>query len=65
MASVATDVLGVSGRAMLKRLAEGEQDPQALAELARSGLRGKLNELTAALDGYLQEHHRFLLRELL
>ena len=65
LASVATDVLGVSGRAMLNRLAEGEQDPRALAELARSRLRGKLDELAAALEGCLQEHHRFLLRELL
>ena len=65
LASVATDVLGVSGRAMLARLADGEQDPQKLAELARSRLRGKRNELEAALEGCLQEHQRFLLREML
>ena len=65
LASVATDVLGVSGRAMLNRLAEGEQDPLKLAELARSRLRGKMDELVAALEGCLQEHHQFLLRELL
>jgi len=65
LGSVATDVLGVSGRAMLNRLAEGEQDARKLAELARSRLRSKLDELAAALEGCLQEHHRFLLRELL
>jgi hypothetical protein len=62
LASVATDVLGVSGRAMLARLADGEQDPQKLADLARSRLRGKRDELVAALEGNLQEH---LLREML
>lgn len=65
LASVATDVLGVSGRAMLTRLAEGEQNPQKLAELARSRLRGKREQLEAALEGCLQEHQRFLLKEML
>jgi transposase len=65
LASVATDVLGVSGRAMLTQLADGEQDPRKLAGLARSRLRGKRDELEAALEGCLQEHQRFLLREML
>jgi transposase len=65
LASVATDVLGVSGRAILNQLAGGEQDPRKLAELARSRLRGKMDELVAALEGCLQGHHQFLLRELL
>jgi transposase len=65
LASVATDVLGVSGRAMLARLAEGERDEQKLAELARRRLRGKRSELEAALEGCLQEHQCFLLREML
>ena len=65
LASVATDVLGVSGRAMLERLADGEQDAHKLADLARSRLRGKRDQLQAALEGCLQEHQRFLLREML
>ncbi len=50
LASVATDLLGVSGRAMRNRLAEGEEDPQKLPELASSRLRGKLDELAAAME---------------
>ncbi len=65
LASVATDVLGVSGRTMLAALAKGEQDPQKLADLARSRLRGKLEQRVQALEGCLQEHHRFLLDEML
>lgn len=65
LASVATDVLGVSGRAMLARLVEGEQNPQKLAEVARSRLRGKREQLEAALEGCLQEHQRFLLKGML
>jgi hypothetical protein len=56
---MATDVLGVSGRAILARLADGERDPQKLAELARSRFRGKRDELTAALEGCLQKHGAF------
>ena len=40
--SVAADILGVSGRAMLKALVAGQRDPQVLAELARRRLRAKL-----------------------
>lgn len=65
LASVATDVLGVSGRAILAQLVKGEQDPQKLADLARSRLRGKLDRRVQALEGSMQEHHRFLLGELL
>src|SRR6266536_2933145 len=51
LGSVASDVLGVSGRAMLRALLAGERDPAALAELARGRLRNKLPELREALRG--------------
>ena len=62
LASVATDVLGVSGRDMLEALIAGETDPAKLAELARKRLREKLPELQLALQGRVTDHHRFLLR---
>jgi transposase len=65
LASVATDVLGVSGRAMLAALREGQEDPEALAELARGRLRAKLPALRRALEGRVQAHHRILLAQLL
>jgi transposase len=65
LASVASDVLGVSGRAMLAALVAGNDDPAALAGLARRGLRRKMPELTLALRGFVTDHHRFLLRTLL
>jgi transposase len=65
LAGVATDVLGVSGRAMIRALIAGQDDPAALAELARKRLRRKLPELRAALQGRVSEHHRFLLRHLM
>ena len=49
--SVAADVLGVSGRAMLAALVGGERDPEVLAELARGRLRSKLPQLRQALRG--------------
>jgi transposase len=57
-----TDVLGVSGRAMIRALIEGQDDPERLAELAKRSLRGKIPELKRALRGRVTEHHRFLLR---
>src|SRR5207244_2996562 len=62
LASVATDILGVSGRAMLEALMEGQEDPVKLADLAQRQLRGKIPELEKALEGHLTEHHRFMLR---
>jgi transposase len=61
LAGVASDVFGVSGRAMLRALIAGEARPQEMAQLARGRMRRKLNELELALDGTVQEHHRFLL----
>jgi transposase len=60
--SVATDVLGASGRAMLAALVGGERDPQVLAELARGRLRSKLPQLRQALRGRFGDHHALLLR---
>ena len=65
LAAVVSDVLGVSGRAMLRAMLDGKEDPQGLAELARGTLRKKLPELRLALEGHATEHHRFLLRRLL
>lgn len=63
--SVATDVFGVSGRAMIHALIAGEKDPAKLADLAQRKLRAKIPELTAALEGRITAHHRFLLSELM
>jgi transposase len=60
--SVATDVLGASGRAMLAALIAGERDPEVLAELARGRLRNKLPQLRQALRGRFGDHHALLLR---
>jgi len=60
--SVATDVLGASGRAMLEALVAGEHDPQALAELAKGRLRAKLLQLRQALRGRFRGHHALLIR---
>jgi transposase len=65
LASVASEVLGVSGRAMLEALIAGESDPERLAGLARGALRKKHEALVQALDGRVLDHHRFLLHTLL
>jgi transposase len=62
LGSVAADVLGASGRAMLRALLAGESDPKVLAELARGRLRNKLPELREALRGRFGAHHALLLR---
>src|SRR5919201_1907705 len=63
LASVATDVMGVSGRAMLDELVKGTTDPQVLAELAKGKLRQKQDLLEKALTGRVQAHHRFMLAQ--
>ena len=65
LASVATDVLGKSGRSMLDAILGGQDDPELLAELARGRLRAKLADLRKALDGRVQPHHRVLLTRIL
>jgi transposase len=59
--SVASDVLGVSGRAMLRALVAGERDPQVLADMAKGVLRKKIPELRQALRGRFRDHHGLLI----
>jgi transposase len=63
LASVASDITGVSARAILDALLAGQSDPKTLAELARGRLRGKREQLAQALVGTPKEHHRFLLSQ--
>jgi len=65
LACVATDVMGVSGRAMMRELIEGHADADALAELAKGKLRKKLPELRKALVGRFRTHHAFMLEQML
>jgi transposase len=65
LATVATDIVGVSGRAMLEALVGGTTDPQVLAELARGKLRAKLPALRQALAGRFRTHHGLLVAQLL
>lgn len=65
LATVATDILGVSGRAMLAALMEGTTDPAVLADLARGRLRAKLPALRQALTGWFRPHHAFLVGQIL
>ena len=61
LGDVASDVMGTSGRAMLKELAAGNTDVVAMAELAQSNLRKKREQLAEALTGSVGPHQRFLL----
>ena len=61
LASVASDVVGVSGRQMLQAIIQGESDPAQLADLARRRLREKIPQLQEALYGKITEHHRWML----
>jgi transposase len=63
LASVASDLMGKSSRAMLTALLAGQEDPAILAELARGRMHAKRPLLEQALVGRLTSHHRFLLRE--
>lgn len=65
LGSVATDVLGVSGRLMLEGLVAGKQSPAELADLAVGVLRKKRDELVQALSGKTDHHHRLMLDKLL
>jgi transposase len=65
LASVATDVMGVSGRAMLEAIIAGRAQPEEMAELAKGRLREKREVLAKALEGRVKPHHRFVLTELL
>jgi transposase len=61
LGSVASDVFGKSGMAMLRAMASGQNDPLKLAALAEGLLRKKQAELAAALDGRMRPHHRYML----
>jgi transposase len=63
LATVATDIMGVSGRAMLHALVDGVNDPATLADLAKGKLRKKIPALQEALTGSMQAHQRFLLTQ--
>src|SRR5215216_2423968 len=65
LGTVATDIMGVSGRAMLEALIAGQRDPKVLAELARGRMRGKRGALVQALHGRFDDHHAELARMLL
>jgi hypothetical protein len=60
LSTVATDILGVSGREMLAALIDGERDAQMLADMAKARMRPKIPQLVAALTGNFGEHHAFL-----
>ena len=59
---VVSDILGTTGRAILRKLIAGVTDPESLADEARGALKRKRQQLTEALHGRVTEHHRFLLR---
>jgi transposase len=62
LSSVASDITGVSSRAMLEALVEGQSDPAAMADLAQRRMRAKIPALTEALTGRFTDHHAFLTR---
>jgi len=62
LSSVATDIMGVSGRDMLAAIIAGQDDPAALAQLARARMRNKIADLERALTGHVKDSHRLLLK---
>lgn len=62
---VASDIFGVSGRAMMAALVAGERDPKVLAQMARSRMRTKIGLLEEAFTGHFTDHHAFLLATML
>ena len=62
---VASDIFGVSGRAMMAAMIAGERNPKVLAEMARSRMRTKIALLEEAFTGHFDDHHRFLLARML
>lgn len=63
LASVVSDVMGLSARAMLEAIVQGEQNVLALADLAKGRLRAKHTDLVLALEGTVRDHHRFMLAQ--
>jgi len=62
LTSVLSDVMGMSGRAMITAIIQGEQDPERLADLSQGRLKASRHTVIAALQGRVTPHHRFLLR---
>jgi transposase len=65
LSTVISDLMGVSGRRMLRAIADGERDPMALSAMGDKRLKATPEELQASLLGHVQEHHRFMLATLL
>jgi transposase len=65
LGDVASNVMGVSGKAMLNALVDGKASPEDMAALSKGRLREKRDSLTKALSGQVKPHHRFVLSELL
>jgi transposase len=65
LGAVATDIMGKSGKDMIRAIIEGRQDSSEIAELARSKLRSKIPELRLSLEGHVTDHHRFMLDKLM
>jgi transposase len=65
LSSVATDIIGKTGWLILNAIADGNSDPERLASLAQGRLQSKKAQLTEALHGYISEHFRWLLKQLL
>lgn len=62
LGSVVSNVMAVTGRAILEAMIAGEDEPTVLAGLAKGSLRGKRRELAEAVPGLMRDHHRFVLR---
>jgi transposase len=65
LGSVASDIMGKSGRLMILALISGQDDPEELANLAHGRMRSKMPELRRAMKGRLTDHHRFMLKHLM
>ena len=63
LSSVASNIMGVSARAMLEEIMAGQTDVELIADLARGQMRSKIPELEKALTGIVQPHHRFVLAQ--
>jgi transposase len=62
---VASEIFGVSGRQMMAAMIAGERDPKVLAGMARTRMRAKIPQLQEAFTGHFDDHHRFLLAQML
>jgi transposase len=65
LSTVASNILGVSGRAMLEAMIAGERDPKVLAHMARARMRAKISQLEEALHGHFDDHHALICQMML